>query len=149
MTMINKDYIYTKVWEDLNKVDLTPKSLYLYASDPEDRSKFCAHILAANNPDTTFIEVEANDQDQMKIVGKEELISLSSTNDIKEFLITHNPTIIYIEVTGMSCRLVAPLMRCSIENAMEVRVIYSEPKQYLLPEFRKEGVNEDLSEACG
>lgn len=149
MTMINKDYLYTKVLENLNVVRLIPKSLYLYAHDPEDRSKFCAHVLASNNPDTTFVEVGTNDQDQMQIVGREELVSLSSTNEIKAFLMTYAPTTIYIEVTGMSCRLVAPVMRCSIENGMDVRVIYSEPKHYLLPEFKKEGLNEDLSEACG
>lgn len=40
MTKINRDYIYIDEWNDLNKVILEPKSLYIYAHDPEDRSVF-------------------------------------------------------------------------------------------------------------
>lgn len=47
----------------------------------------------------------------------------------------------------MCCRLVAPLMKYAIENGIEIRVVYSEPKEYLLCEFQKEGLNKDLSES--
>lgn len=46
----------------------------------------------------------------------------------------------------MSCRLIAPLLRYSIEEQICIKVVYSEPKQYRLPEFKKVGMNKDLSE---
>lgn len=147
--MINKTYLYTTIWDDLNTVSLISDSLYLYAHAPEDRSVYCAQALAENNPDTTFVQVSVDDQDQMKVKGRDNPISLSSTRGISMFLSTFNTPNIYIEVTGMSCRLAAPLMRCAIEKGMEVHVVYSEPKRYLLDEFKKEGLNQDLSEACG
>lgn len=33
--MINKDYLYTKKWDDLSIVVLESDALYLYAQDPE------------------------------------------------------------------------------------------------------------------
>lgn len=47
----------------------------------------------------------------------------------------------------MCCRLVAPLVKYAIKNNIEIRVVYSEPKEYLLREFQKEGLNKDLSES--
>ena len=38
-------------------------------------------------------------------------------------------------------------MKYAIENSIEIRVVYSEPKEYLLCEFQKEGLNKDLSES--
>lgn len=145
--MISKDYLYTKIWEDLSKVVLTPGSLYLYAHDPEDRSVYCATNLTANNPDTTFVELGIDNQDLMIIAHTGEVVSLSSSNAVNAFYSTFNPTTIYIEVTGMSCRLAAPLMKYAIENGWDVRVVYSEPHGYLLDEFKKEGVDHDLSES--
>lgn len=146
--MINKDYLYTKIWGNLNVVSLASGSLYLFAYDPEERSKFCARSLQANNADTTFVELEINEQDQTIEVDSGQTISLSSPKEINDFLQKYNPTVIYIEVTGMSCRLVAPMMQCAIGESMEVRIVYSEPKLYLLNEFKNLGLNKDLSEAC-
>lgn len=149
MTMINKDYLYTRVWENPNAEKLTSGSLYLFAHDPEARSRFCASTLQVNNPDITFVELEIDDQDQMKDVTSGKVVSLSSPKEIGEYLKHYAPTVIYIEVTGMSCRLVAPVMLHAILNDMQVRIVYIEPQKYLLNEFKKVGLNEDLSEACG
>lgn len=145
--MISKDYLYTTLWSDINNVKLTPGSLYLYAHDPEERSEYCALGLKGKNKNTTFVELSLNKQDQAVVIESNEVISLSSKNAILEFIHHYNPSSIYLEVTGMSCRLVAPLLRCIIEQGIELQVVYSEPKEYRLPEFKKLGVNKDLSEA--
>ena len=144
--MISKDYLYTKIWEDLSTVVLNPGSLYLYANDPEARSEYCARNLTSNNLNTHFVELSIDDQDQLIIVHSGERVSLNSSNAVNAFLASFNPTTIYIEVTGMSCRLAAPLMKYAIENDRDVRVVYSEPHGYLLSEFKKEGMDHDLSE---
>ena len=84
--MINKDYLYTRVWENPNTENLEPGSLYLFAYDPEDRSRFCASTLQANNPDTTFVELEIDDQDQMKDMARDQMVSLSSPKEIGNYL---------------------------------------------------------------
>lgn len=145
--MISKDYLYTNIWEDLNSVVLTKGALYLYACDPEDRSRHCSTNLSSNNPDISFVELGIDNQDQMVVRHSNKVISLSSPASINAFFAEYNPTSIYIEVTGMSCRLAAPLMKCAIENGRDVRVVYSEPHGYLLDEFKKEGLDQDLSES--
>lgn len=146
MNYINKDYLYTDEWDNLSSVRIGSKELYLYAHDPEDRSHFCADQLIPNNPNGQFVQLEIDDQDMMKVKDSEVKISLSSPNRIKTFLEGFAVKVIYIEVTGMNCRLVAPLLKCAILGGYDVRVIYSEPKEYKLHEFRKEGINQDLSE---
>lgn len=148
-SMINKDYLYTEEWEDLQSVRLTPQSLYLYATDPEDRSSVCVKAISPNNQDTTFLEIGIDKQDQLYVVGTGMQLSLSSSSSIEKFIKSYSPSKIYIEVTGMSCRLAAPLMKNAIDNHHDVYIVYSEPQQYLLSAFRLIGINEDLSEACG
>ena len=144
--MINKDYLYTTVWDDLSTVSLERNSLYLYAHDPEERSRYCASILHTHNPDSIFLELNLDEQDQATLIGTKESFSLSSKNAVIGFIRRYNPAIVYLEATGMSCRLIAPLLRYSIEEQICIKVVYSEPKQYRLPEFKKVGMNKDLSE---
>ena len=145
--MINKDYLYTKNWEDLNAVALEPAALYLYTQDPEDRSLHCSSVLSTNNMDAIFEKISINDNDQMIVSSNSIMVPMSSTEAIGSFFSSYKFRVLYIEVTGMSCRLVAPLMKYTVENGIETRIVYSEPKEYLLHEFQKEGLNKDLSES--
>ena len=145
--MINKDYLYTKKWDDLSIVVLESDALYLYAQDPEDRSRHCSSILSKNNIDTIFKEISINDNDERVISSDNQIVPLSSTDAIGSFFSSYTFHILYLEVTGMCCRLVAPLMKYAIKNNIEIRIVYSEPKEYLLSEFQKEGLNKDLSES--
>lgn len=144
--MINKDYLYTKVWENLSTVVLESDALYLYAQDPEDRSRHCSSNLSLNNPYTIFEEISIDD-DQMIVSSNHCTIPLNSTEAIGKFFSSYTFKVLYLEVTGMSCRLVAPLMKYAIQSGIEMRVVYSEPREYLLREFQKEGFNQDLSES--
>lgn len=137
------------IWDNPKTEHLESGSLYLFAHDPEDRSKYCASSLRANNPDTHFVELSIDDQDQMTDLISGLTLSLSSTKEIFRYLMSFTPTVIYIEITGMSCRLVAPIMLTALQNGLEVRIVYCEPKQYRLDAFKQIGINEDLSEACG
>ena len=114
MNSINRDYLYTDEWIDLAMINIGKKDLYLYAHDPEDRSFFCANQLISANPNGQFIQLEIDNQDMMSVKDSEEKIPLSSPNRIKAFYERFSVKVIYIEVTGMSCRLAAPLMKCAI-----------------------------------
>lgn len=145
--MINKDYLYTKIWGDLSSVVLETGALYLYAQDPEDRSRHCSSNLSLNNPDAVFEEISIDGNDQMFISSNNSIVPLSSTDAIGRFFSSYTFSVLYLDVTGMCCRLVAPIMKYAILRNFEVRVVYSEPKDYLLHEFQKEGLNRDLSES--
>lgn len=143
---INQDYLYTEEWNDVSKVKLQSGSLYIHAHDPEDRSVYCASQLCLDNVDTVFVEVSRNDDDVMEVVGSAVSYPLNSTKAIASFYEGYGRNVIYMEVTGMSCRLATPLMKYAIENKMTLYIVYTEPAEYKLSEFRKMGVNKDLSE---
>lgn len=83
--MINKDYLYTKIWDDLSSVVLELNALYLYAQDPEDRSRHCSSNLSTNNIDAIFEEVSINDNDQMLVSSNNSIVPLSSADAIGSF----------------------------------------------------------------
>ena len=83
--MINKDYLYTKIWDDLSSVVLELNALYLYAQDPEDRSRHCFSNLSTNNIDAIFEEVSINDNDQMLVSSNNSIVPLSSADAIGSF----------------------------------------------------------------
>lgn len=143
---INRDYLYTEEWSDVKSVRLATNSLYIHAHDPEDRSLYCASMLSADNTDTEFVEVSRTNDDIMNVAGTEESYPLNSVKSIAAFYEHYNRDIIYIEVTGMSCRIATPLMNHAIKSGKTVYVVYTEPAKYDVNQFKNIGLNKDLSE---
>lgn len=144
--MINKDYIYTDQWDNLTVVSLEKDSLYLYAHDTESRSSFCAPQLHTNNTATVFLQVALQMEDMMNVVGTSNTISLNDLKAVENFFLMQHKSNVYLEVTGMSCRMVAPLLLVGIGMGLNMYVVYTEPSTYKIDQFKKVGINKDLSE---
>lgn len=144
--MINKDYLYTDQWDEIGEVILATDALYLYAEDTESRSVYCAPKLQATNKQTEFVKVDLQNEDMLLIVGEGRTISLNNMKSVKEFLASHGKSNVYIEVTGMSCRVVAPLLLVGFDLGLTMFVVYTEPSSYKIDQFKKVGINKDLSE---
>lgn len=143
---LNQDYLYTEEWTEIGNVHLVDNSLYIHAHDPEDRSLYCAEQLRANNANTFFVEVSRTDDDIMHTADTEAAYPLNSGKAIKSFFDFYSRDVVYIEVTGMSCRVATPLMNYAITTGKTVYIVYTEPAEYKLNEFRRVGLNKDLSE---
>lgn len=148
MTKINQDYLYTDEWNDIESIVLETNALYIYAHDPEERSIFCAQKLVLRNTQVKFLELKFNDiDDTISVVGEEETcISLHSTIQVNSLLSPYKDSVIYIEVTGLSCRVAAPFMKYGMDRHLEMRIVYAEPDTYRVKEFRKMGIHQDLCE---
>lgn len=148
MTKINQDYMYTDEWNDIESIVLETNALYIYAHDPEERSIFCAQKLVLKNTQVNFLELKFNDiDDTISVVGEEDTcISLHSTNQVDSLLSPYKDSVIYIEVTGLSCRVAAPFMKYAMDRHLEMRIVYAEPNTYRVKEFRKMGIHQDLCE---
>lgn len=92
--MISKDYLYTKIWADLSAVMLEPEALYLYARDPEDRSRHCSYNLSTNNVDTIFEEISIDDKDRMVVSSNNRIVPLSSTEAIERFISSYISSVV-------------------------------------------------------
>lgn len=147
--MINQDYLYCEDWSDVKACKLPIHSLYLYEKDAEDRSVYCFSQLQSCNSESVFVGVSELPDDVIEI-GNDELgkqtVSLHSPVNILSYIKKLAPAVVYLDVTGMSCRVVAPVLKTLLENKVELRVVYVEPKDYIVEKFQQEGVNKDLSE---
>jgi len=146
--MINKDYLYT-VFCDAHKGILEENALYLYEQDTEERSIYCKNEFFANNPSVTFIEIVEDKEDMISLMQDTQQVdslSLHSEPSIFAVLNGFNPSCVYLDVTGMSCRVAAPILKVLLEEKYQTRVVYVEPSEYILDAFKKEGYFTDYSE---
>lgn len=147
--MINQDYLFCETWTNVKEKELPPNSLYIYAQDTEARSIYCPHSLTQCNEACYFAEVKELEEDVIDICGSrfaKRTISLYSPASILGFVKELNPTLVYLDVTGMSSRVVAPVLKALLEGGTDMRVVYVEPQEYIIEEFQREGINKDLSE---
>lgn len=145
---INSDYRYTVDWAALDKIHLESNALYLYGGDPEDRSEYCAKQLERTNPHCRFVSVIYYKDDTIAIKGSEDVrVLLSDFEQLDSLLGIQTDSILYVDATGLSCRVIAPLLKHAIDNSIELRVVYVEPEIYKIAEFQKIGINKDLCES--
>ena len=146
--MINKDYLYTEFC-DVKTLALPADALYLYEQDTEDRSVYCSSELKANNPSVRFVGIVEGENDMVELKENETSInslSLNSSNSILTIIRSWNPPCIYLDVTGMNCRVAAPILKVLLEEGFSAKVVYAEPSDYIVEELQKEGLHNDLSE---
>ena len=146
--MINKDYLYT-VFCDIKCYKLQENSLFFYEQDTEDRSVYCSNELRNNNPTVNFIGIVEGAEDMVNLVEggvPTDTLNLHSALMILTVIKKKTPSCVYLDVTGMSCRVAAPILKVLLEENMETRVVYAEPTDYIVEEFQKEGLHKDLSE---
>lgn len=148
MELINKDYLYTEFC-DIKNFKLRDGSVFFYEQDAEDRSVYCSIELRANNPTAKFIGIVEDANDMVELVENGipiDTLDLHRPLKIMTAIRQKNPTCVYLDVTGMSCRVAAPILKVLLEQKFEAKVVYTEPSDYIITEFQKEGIHNDLSE---
>lgn len=146
---MNQDYLFYERWQKVKDIVLPQRSLYIYERDMEDRSVYCPDNLKDNNASSIFASVKEKPGDIIEIGvdgGNYSSVSLHSQESILGYVRSVIPSIVYLDVTGMSSRVAAPIMKTLIESRVETRVVYVEPREYIVEEFQREGIYKDLSE---
>lgn len=146
--MINKDYLFTEFC-DVKSYRLQEEALYLYEQDTEDRSVYCSNELRTNNPTVKFIGIKEGKDDMIMLMkdGVEiDSLSLHSAPCIRTVIQQTKTSCVYLDVTGMNCRVAAPILKVLLEDGTPTKVVYAEPCDYIVKEFQKEGLHKDLSE---
>ena len=146
--MINRDYLYTEFC-DIKSHVLQNDAVFFYEQDTEDRSVYCMNELRTNNPTVKFIGIVEAEDDMIDLwVDGEQIdrLSLHSAASILVFVRQRRPSCVYLDVTGMNCRVAAPFLKVFLENKVSTKVVYAEPSDYIVEEFQKEGIHKDLSE---
>ena len=146
--MINQDYQFTEFC-DITCHKLEDDAVFFYEQDAEARSVYCSNELRKNNPKVRFIGIVEADEDMIELVENgvpTDSLLLHSAISIHTVIRNYSPSCVYLDVTGMNCRVAAPFLKVLLEEGIAAKVVYAEPQDYLVSEFQKEGLNKDLSE---
>jgi len=122
--------------------------LYSHQAD-EDRATPSPNWFTSIDPDEIDTRTVEVDEDENLIVhppnGIPTVISLYDAPRLAEF-IESLPQPVYLDITGLSHRTWAPLVRATAQAVADVRVIYLEPAEYLRRTFVDAQRIYDLSE---
>lgn len=149
--MINKDYLYTNIYSDINDFRPLSNSTYIYAYSPEGRSHIVDDLRKLST-DISYVELELAKDEKDVVIDKtsSNKYFLRSSNSIKEFFNTYKSDMVYIDVSGLNNRISASLLKNALkvdeERGLKIRVLYAEPSSYKIKQFSLEGVFNDLSE---
>jgi len=150
--MINQDYQYTKFYYNPEDFFLVDNSIYFFTYSAEERS--CKHVerLRMKNSGTLFIEIETdkNTKDMILECQTSFRYNLRNEKEMQSLIQRHNSSAVYIDTTGLNSRVAASLLRNAVllskKKHLNIHIIYVEPHLYNVPDFKLEGVYNDLSE---
>ena len=149
--MINKDYLYTKIYSNISDFRPLSNSVYIYGYSPEGRSHMVDELKCTYS-DIVFVELELIEEEKDAVIDKAtgSKYFLRSSNSIKALFEVYCSLTVYIDTTGLNNRVSASLLnnavKISKEKNLNIKILYAEPYTYKIKQFKSEGVFNDLSE---
>ena len=139
--------LLTNEYSGWGEFGLPARSIYAFRDSGEPRSRLPAEWQAQHD-DVTFVEVseEGITDVTFSLAGVERRAALRSITQLQRLLVEIEHSLVYIDITGLSDHVWAPLLRAAMLRGDDVRVVYVEPEEYKFSEARKEGEIFDLSE---
>lgn len=151
--MITKDYIFTKYFSRIEDINFEENAVFIYGSSPENRTEMLDYFREEFKEKLNFIKIVDIKNDFISIsanTNKVKNISLRSAKNINSIFEQFSPKNVYIEISGLSCRVLAPLIKSLIEsyktNKIEIKLIYSEPISYNIDAFSRKCKFNNLAE---
>lgn len=128
--------------------DFTPEvgGVYLHSSGEEERSQ---HVTSMQQraPQCTFIRLVEISEYAFRVDGMEGEVQLRSRSALVKLLQSTGATRVYLDMTGMSHSMWAPIVRVAIEEGIPLSVLYLEPKNYAYSKSPREGEFFELTES--
>lgn len=128
--------------------DFTPEAgcVYLHSAGEEERSQ---HVLSMQQraPQCRFLRLVEVSEYALRVDGQSEEVALRNRSALVELLKSTGATRIYLDMTGMSHSMWAPIVRVAIEEKYQISVIYLEPKIYAYSKSPREGEFFELTES--
>lgn len=149
---MKNEYQYSSIYTNIDEFILDTKSTYIFGHTLEDRSYAESSLRTQQNSNIHFIELaDIGKKDVIIDVLTRQEYSLKSSFQICSLLQKHKVENLYIDVTGLDCRVCASLIKNAIECYRKglftnIKVVYVEPERYDIKSFKSESVFNDLSE---
>lgn len=139
--------ILTNVYETLAEFVPDENSCYLFGTSPEERS---AHSLEweTRARNVRFIRIVDQNVDDFTVqIGEQtSRVPLRSERQLNALLNSLNARVLYLDITGLSHHVWAPLLRTALFTLPTVIGVYVEPGDYRFSATPTEGEIFDLSE---
>lgn len=122
-------------------------SIYIFGASPEERSTHL-DLWKQKVTDVKFIQILEQDfYDFLVSVDSSKVrITLRDEDQLKKFLSQFSNKKVYIDITGLSHHIWAPLLKMTLKLCDSVMAVYVEPSRYSFSATLKEGEIFDLSE---
>ena len=153
MPSLIENPLLTRLYEDWESFELEQGSTFIHGTSVEERSihptkwelaangvNFLSFSSFENSRDRDFSHCTAN------LGGSEIKLQLRSGNQLRDFFSKIKSKIIYLDITGLSHHVWAPLLRAAVATSKQVYVVYVEPRTYKFSPTPTEAEIFDLSE---
>jgi hypothetical protein len=142
---IRDNPLFTEVFDDPSRFAPPAGSIYLFRQTSEERTR---HIETwrGGAAGVAFAEVTAEREHDVDIAvnGVVRAVRLRSASDFGDVLTSAGHPNVYIDVTGLSHRIWAPLLKNALRESRNVVVVYAEPQWYQFHRSPTEGEIFDL-----
>lgn len=132
-----------------SRLDFQPASgsVYVYGQSIEERSHFGAAWMAACT-EVEFVRLYESASLEMSVGvgGPDARISLRASSAVRDVLARAVGRILYLDITGLSHHVWAPIVKSAWEMNLDLRSVYVEPAAYKFSALPREGEVFDLSE---
>lgn len=120
--------------------DFTPPrgAAYLFAASEEERSRH-VETMQVRAQDCQFVRLEQSGEYQVTVAETGAEFGLRSAAQLESLLATAPGTPLFLDMTGMSHSLWAPLVRTALALGRDLRVVYLEPRSYAYSQSPREG----------
>jgi hypothetical protein len=136
--------LFTRVYSNPSEFSPAKGSAYVYGLF-EERSE---HIRSwADSPDVKKVLISHQGRNEIRTDQSSEEYSLRNRDDLKRLFKNLGENHVYIDITGLSHHVWAPLVRIALEENLRTDAIYVEPATYRSSATPRKGEIFDLSEA--
>jgi hypothetical protein len=139
--------LLTDVFEQASDFTPDPRSVYIYGSSPEERSEAGQTWMTRGlDVDIARAVEQLPSEVTFEIQGTRVQLALRSETKLVGFLRQLKRERLYLDITGLTHQVWAPLMRAAFKAGITVNGIYVEPAEYKFSATPTEGEIFDLSE---
>ena len=120
-------------------------AVYIFGLSTEDRSQ---HVdqLKLTSPDVRFVEISESAESQFRTIGSEQIVDSRKRRQISDWVRALSEPVVYLDITGLSHNIWAPLVKLLVEEKRCFRIVYVEPSEYRHNPTPRQGDIFDLSE---
>jgi len=139
--------LFTDIYSNVEDFIPEQKAAYIFGTSVEERSNHLEYWKGRGHNLVLVPVVEINPTEiSVEVNGNDTKVQLRSGEQLQRLMTSIGKDCIYLDITGISHHVWAPLLKVALQNCSNVIGVYVEPGDYRFSASPKEGEIFDLSE---